>query len=102
MGTTRTPIRPQRKFRISPAAVKAFRRMEAAHDWGDQWWSAHSELHDELHLPPWHWPVFEYPDAECPYPPGCYAAEYWQRNRDEHPERFELYRALKEAAEGAS
>jgi hypothetical protein len=88
-----------RNFQITPAAPDAFRKMEAANCTSDDWWAAHSILHDELKLYPWEWPAFEYPDEKCPYPAGCRAAERWQKERDSRPEAFELYRELCEALE---
>ena len=82
---------------ISPEAVGAFKRMEAAKT-SDEWWAAHSILHDELKLKPWEWPAFEVPGADCPYPAGTHAARYWADTRARRPEAFELYRALLEAA----
>lgn len=85
---------------ITPAAVEAFRRMQAAtsDEDDDEWWAAHSILHDELKLPPWIWPAFETPGARCPYPAGSFAARRWADERARKPEKFELYRALLEAA----
>ena len=82
---------------ITPAAVEAFKRMEAAKT-SDAWWAAHSILHDELQLPPWEWPAFEIPGEHCPYPAGTHAARQWADTRARRPEAFELYRALLEAA----
>jgi hypothetical protein len=105
-----------RNFQITPAAIEAFRRMEAIEctcepiDWSekywerapcsgcDRWWEHHSTLHGELQLKPWHWPAFEYPEEKCPYPAGSGAAEHWQRQRDGSPEAFELYRELVKAS----
>ena len=83
--------------RITPDAVEAFKRMEAAAT-DEEWTAAHSDLLDELKLPPWEFPAIEYPDEECPYPAGCHAAEHWQKRRDERPHAFELYRELQQAA----
>ena len=58
-------------------------------------------LHDELNPKPWEWPVFEYPDADCPFPPGCEGARRWHEDRARRPEAFELYRELVAAAEVA-
>ena len=88
-----------RQHKITPAVVDAFRAMESAED-DDAWWKAHSVLHRALNLPLWEWPAFEYPDAECPYPPGCHAEKHWHRKRAERPHAFELYHALKAAADG--
>ena len=54
-------------------------------------------LHDALGLKPWEWWAFEYPDAECPYTDGCFAARRWHADRAARPEAFELYYALKAA-----
>ena len=119
MTTRRHPVRPSYKLRITPEAIAAFRRMESARfrctcpriDWDgkywerpepcaacNRWWVAHKVLHDELGLPPWQWPAFEYPDALCPYPDGCEAAKQWQRKHDERLEALALYAALVQAA----
>jgi hypothetical protein len=82
---------------ITPEAIEAFRRMEAAPD-SEAWGVAHHDLHRALRLPPWEWPAIEYPDEGCPYPAGSHAARHWQECRDRRPEAFELYRALVEAA----
>lgn len=121
MTTTRTPIGRTSKSKITPEAIEAFKRMEVANckctcppvDWDgkywesiencpacEEWWAAHNVLHGLLGLKTWWWPAFEYPDATCPYPAGSHAARQWQRNRDARPEKFELYRALQEAAKG--
>jgi hypothetical protein len=120
MTTTRRPTRRPPQSRISPAAIEIFRTMQAIEctcpdyeiDWEGEYWKrpepcpgclrwrqAHHDLHCELQLRPWWYPVFDYPDAECPYPTGCPAALHWRRERDEHPERLQLYHALVEAAE---
>lgn len=114
MPSKRTPVGRPPKSRITPEAIAAFKRMETARDgctcsqdgWAiggdcpacEEWWAAHSVLYDSLGLKPWQWPEFEYPDATCPYPAGYHAARQWQRDRDEHPEKLELYRTLQEAA----
>ena len=100
------PTKRQPKIRrthrvITDAAIAAFRRMEDA-DTDDEWWEAHSVLHKELYLPPWEWPAFEYPDEECPYPVGSYAAKHWQQCRDNRPQAFELYDELMKAARGSA
>lgn len=119
MSTKRTPLGRRQKSHITPEAIAAFRRMEVARskctcptiDWDgnywdrpdecptcEEWWAAHSILHDELGLLPHAWPAFEYPDEKYPYPAGCFAAQQWKSDRDRRPEAFELYRALKKAA----
>ena len=84
MTTRRTPIRRPRRFPITPEAIAAFRRMEAAAT-DDEWAAADSVLHRALGAKPWQWPVIEYPDVECPYPAGCHQAELWQQRRDDRP-----------------
>jgi hypothetical protein len=125
MTTTRTPIRRASKSRITLQVIAMFRRMEELStkctsppiDWvtpgayskdsGDdcpackEWWALHERLHKLLDLPISQWPAFEYPNAECPYPAGSYAAEQWYKRRAEHPAVFELYLALKKAAEAS-
>jgi hypothetical protein len=83
---------------ITPAALEAFKRMEAAKT-DDEWWAAHSILHKELGLPPWEWPAFEIPGAECPYPAGSHPAQHWADTRARRPQAFELYRALARSAQ---
>jgi hypothetical protein len=112
--TKRRPAYDGKKF--SPAAIEAFKKMEVLRyqcecpdiDWAgkywdtpgrpcpacEQWTAAHNVLHKELQLGP-HQDVYDHPDDENPYPAGCYAAERWQRQRDERPEGVELYHALK-------
>ena len=96
--------RKDRISRITPVAIEAFRRMELARHYGEneEWWAAHNMLHDELGLPPWEWPCFEYPDAQCPYPTGCWAAEHWHKTRAERPEAFALYKTLRTLARKSS
>jgi hypothetical protein len=119
MPTKRTPLRRDIRMKITAAALEAFRAMEKARgectchpiDWNGaywkraeeceackRWWRAHGVLHHELALPPWRWPAIKYPDAECPYPAGCHAAEYWHSERARRQEAFELYETLKAAA----
>ena len=119
MATKRTALGRPSRVRITPEAIAAFKRMEVARyqctcppiDWDgnhwdrpdecpacEEWWAAHHILHAELGLFPHQWPAFEYPDDECPFPAGCFAAEQWKRDRDRRPEAFELYRVLKKAA----
>jgi hypothetical protein len=118
MGTKRTPRGYAARMRMTPAAVVMLERMERLSiacmcpeiDWEGEyskprgcpacnaWWKLHGELHGELKLPPWAWPAYEYPDAENPYPVGSVAAQHWLTHRAEHPERFEMYQRLLEAA----
>jgi hypothetical protein len=126
MTTTRTPVRRATKSRITPQVIALFRRMEELStkctcppiDWvtpeaywkgnGDdcpackEWWDLHERLHNLLDLPICQWPAFEYPNAECPYPAGGYAADQWHRRRAERSDTLELYTILKKAAEVAS
>ena len=97
MATKRTPINRPARRQITPAAVAAFRAMQAATT-AEAYWDAHSVLHRELGLKPWHWPAIEHPDDQCPYPAGSTAAAEWQRRRDARPEAFALFEALAEAA----
>jgi hypothetical protein len=128
MTTTRTPIRRASKSRITPVVIALFKQMEELStkctcpptDWvtpdaywkdsGDdcpaceEWWDLHERLHNMLDLPICQWPAFEHPDAQCPYPAGCYAAEDWHKRRAsiERAAALELYAALKKAAEEPS
>jgi hypothetical protein len=97
VSTKRIPLRRDLRRQVTPAAIAAFARMEAATT-DDEWWAAHAVLHAELGLKPWQWPAFEYPDEPCPYPAFSVAAKKWRSDRAERPEAFELYRALIEAA----
>ncbi|WP_192733921.1 hypothetical protein [Bradyrhizobium sp. OAE829] len=105
-----------RNFEITPLAISTFEKMRAIEcacvprDWAgkywvhtqcsgcEQWWDLHSTLWDELKLRLWEWPAFEDPNATCPYPAGCCAAERWQKERYGRPEAFELYVALCKAS----
>ena len=91
----RTP--KDRHFQITPAALEAFRLMEATNT-DEEWSHHHSTLHTALQLMPWEWPAFAYPDEPCPYPARSHAAEHWQTQRDLRPEAFELYRELVKAS----
>jgi hypothetical protein len=128
MTTTRTPIRRATKSRITPVVIALFKQMEELPtkctcpptDWvtpnaywkdrGDdcpaceEWWDLHERLHNLLDLPVSQWPAFQHPDAQCPYPANCYAAEQWHKRRAsiERAAAFELYGMLKKAAEEAS
>jgi hypothetical protein len=119
MSTKRTPInRPPRGNRFTPAALAAFREMQRLADactcapvnwdgehWDreqckacEQWWQQHSILVDELRLKPWQWPAVESPDATCPYPEGCYAAQQWKPDLAAQAR----YRLLEQAAAEAA
>ena len=120
MTTKRTPLKRRAQRRITPEAVEVFRRMEAAAsactcgpwDWDgeywkheqcsacDEWWQAHGHLWVLLDAKPWQWPCVRDPDAISPYPEGSALAAIHERQRQERPEAFELYRALKQAANG--
>ena len=56
MGTKRTPINRDRRRKITPEAIDAFKRMGAARDGSKAWWQAHHALHAALRLPPWVFP----------------------------------------------
>jgi hypothetical protein len=58
----RSIINRAAKTTISPAAVEAYRDMEAAPKASDQWWEAHNALHRALDTRPWFWPVQERDD----------------------------------------
>ena len=121
MTTKRTPLKRRAQQRITPEAIEVFLRMEAAasactcapRDWegeywkgepcsacGD-WWQAHGRLWVLVGAKLWQFPCIQDPEDECPYPEGSHAAAHWQRTRQERPEAFELYRALKQAADVA-
>jgi hypothetical protein len=88
LSTKRTPLRRWPQPQISDEAVRLFKRMQrlactctpidwAAEYWKGElcagckeWWALNSNLCDELALPPWHFPAYEDPRAESPYPPG--------------------------------
>ena len=55
------------------------------------------QFYRELGQKPWQWPCVEDPRDECPYPKGSVAAEQWRRDRESHPERFELFEELSRA-----
>jgi hypothetical protein len=96
MTTTRTPINRDKRRQFTPEIIAAFKVMERARlrctcapeEQDDEcpacerWWRAHKIVHRGLRIPLWQYPAFEYPD------------------RDASPEQIELYRALKEAADG--
>ena len=97
MSTKRTPIRREFKRQITPKAVKAFQAMQAALS-VEAWWQHHDVLHDEMGAKPWDWPCIEDPDDTNPYSVGCSAHSHWIAERERHPERLELYWALKRTA----
>jgi hypothetical protein len=100
MPTRRTPRRWEAKRVITPAAIEAFERLRAARN-KEEWWEAHSALHDELRGRPWEWPIVENPREPCPYPPGSYAARHWQEQHRANPAPIELWRELQRAAKTA-
>jgi hypothetical protein len=56
MSTKRTPIARPPVTRITPAAIRLYgllRRVKG----GKEWWDIHDQLHDELRLPPWEFPI---------------------------------------------
>jgi hypothetical protein len=95
--TKRVPIRRPTRLQPSARAIELFEAMEQAtrqrtvlncinHDHGSgsgycssdcaackSWYDAMGELHDELALKPWQWPVY----ASNPYPPGSSRALSW-------------------------
>jgi hypothetical protein len=100
MPTNRTRIsRPSLTANVSARAVEVFAAMRdlacdcPPRDWGGAYWKHQlcagcreydrlgSELHAELRLRPWQ-PAVESPNAENPYPPGSYAGERWQPDRE--------------------
>jgi len=53
MTTKRMPRKRMARHRITPAAIAAYRAMQATRDGSEAWWNAHWALHCELGLPPW-------------------------------------------------
>ena len=107
--TKRIPIARPRRAQIVPEALDTFDEMKqlkctcpegACRDEcpGCQlWWRLHSRLAQLLPgRRPWHWPVIENPQAECPYPEGSYAAARWQPNEQGQARWRELDAALTE------
>ena len=101
MTAKRTPIKRPPRRHITPAAIAAFRRMQALAqqcicEHSDycpfclDWWELHEQLSEELHCKPWQWPCIVHPDDVCPYPPNTGAATWW-------PHAQVLYRALNDA-----
>jgi hypothetical protein len=96
--TKRVPIARQPAMQISAKAIALFDAMEQAtrqrtalscvnHDHGSgsgycsadcaacsRWYDAMGDLHDELALAPWQWPVF----SRNPYCPGTPRAKTWR------------------------
>jgi hypothetical protein len=62
------------RMRISARARELFRQMQAA-DTSEAWWALHSQLHDELGLPPWVWPCVIGPNDEMTIQSGTFAAK---------------------------
>jgi len=106
MTAKRTPTRRPPRRQITPAAIAAFRRMQAL---ASQctctsthrdcpacagWWNLHSQLEAELRCKVWQFPAIEHPDDKCPYPPSTGAAQWW-------PQAQALYRMLDAAAREA-
>jgi hypothetical protein len=102
MPTKRTPRRLEAKRVITLRAVEIFRRLRAAPYESEQWWEAHSALHDELGARPWQWPCVSDPRAVNPYPVDSHAWKDWERGRQEPSEAAELWRALAKAARAAT
>ena len=106
MTAKRTPIKRSPRKQITPAALAAFRRMQALVSQCTctpthkdcpacaDWWDLHSQLEAELRCKVWQFPAIEHPDDECPYPPGTGAAQWW-------PHAQALYRLLDAAAREA-
>jgi hypothetical protein len=56
MTVTYTEADPKFPRRISPAVRQIFAQIKAAEPFAEQWYAWQQQLHDELGLPPWHWP----------------------------------------------
>ena len=83
MVTKRTPKLAAGRVRITPRSIELFKVMRGLENcscvWGpryynhrrcascDRWWKLQCELHRELKLPPWCWPVMEHPPSAPPY-----------------------------------
>jgi len=81
--TKRTPKLAAGRVRITPRSIELFKVMRGLENcscvWGpryynhrrcascDRWWKLQCELHRELKLPPWCWPVMEHPPSAPPY-----------------------------------
>jgi len=107
--TKRIPIARPRRAQIVPEALDIFDEMKqlkctcpegACRDEcpGCQlWWRLHSRLAQLLPgRRPWHWPVIENPQAECPDPEGSYASAHWRPNEQGQATWLELEAALAE------
>ena len=57
MGTKRVPLNRPPARKITARAVALFEALKAERDGSSQWWAIHGELHAELQLPPWSWPI---------------------------------------------
>lgn len=63
------------RTRITAAARRIFRKMQATKDRADWWWSLQGDLHDELSAKPWQWPCVIGPNEETTSVPGSFAAQ---------------------------
>jgi hypothetical protein len=122
MPTKRVPLHRDSRRVITAEAVRLFSEMRVLgcacgeRDWSrywefrectacKKWWELHSQLHDQLHSRPWEWPCISAPDEPNPYPPGCYAAQRWARERVEKLEvvqAIELWKELEGLAQAAA
>jgi hypothetical protein len=117
--TKRTPIARQPALQISPRAIELFEAMEQAKrrrniadciddDSGsgsgycklecahcNEWHRLHAELHDELHLKPWEWPVM----GLNPFAPGSERSKRWRP--DPHGAGMAQWRLLDAARKAA-
>lgn len=89
MVTKRTPIARESRRILTPAIVAVFARLRQLPSDSDEWWTVHRELHDLIGARPWEFPCVEAPDEPNPYPAGCFAAERWERERTERPDRIQ-------------
>jgi hypothetical protein len=89
MTTNRTTTKRPLRQRITPAAVATFNAMLATND-VTLYDELHSQLHDQLDLLPWQFPI-AHPEEECPYPKGTAGYEWW-------PTAQALYRSLWQAS----
>jgi hypothetical protein len=79
-------MRPRHK--ITPAAISAFKDMQAARYGSKAWWRAHHALHDALRLPPWIFPFDGSEDNRPIYPMigGVSPSELWHQLADKSHE----------------
>ena len=95
MTTKRRPVRPPGRMKITPAAVAAFREMQALEKYCDcqhrcrdsdckKWDEQNDILRHEMGLPPWEWPTY-----------------VGRAGSDRDADALESYRLLKKAAEAA-